>query len=191
MDLLQALPLEEVSSDLVLQTAGVSRGSLYHHFEDFSDLLETAQTRHFSRFVDESISLITDLIARASTKQEIVQAVQEFSRLTQLPENSDRRFGRVRLLGLAWHNPRLTAKLAVEQDRLTEALTRLFELAQQGGWMKSDFEPQVAAVFIQAYTLGRVIDDISMTKVDPLEWNRLVMKVIEMVFGLGENPEAT
>jgi hypothetical protein len=34
------------------------------------------------------------------------------------------------------------------------------------------------AVFIQAYTLGRVVDDISTEKVDPQKWNDLIGKII-------------
>ena len=42
IELLQEFLPEEISTDLVLQHSGVSRGSLYYHFEDLSDLLETA-----------------------------------------------------------------------------------------------------------------------------------------------------
>ena len=35
------------------------------------------------------------------------------------------------------------------------------------------------AVFIQAYTLGRVVDDISAEKVDPEKWKDLIHEVID------------
>jgi hypothetical protein len=37
------------------------------------------------------------------------------------------------------------------------------------------------AVFIQAYTLGRVVDDISSHKVDQQAWVDLVQKVVVSV----------
>jgi hypothetical protein len=41
-------------------------------------------------------------------------------------------------------------------------------------------------VLIQAYTLGRIVDDIVDEPVDPAAWNDLIMKVISQVLAAPE-----
>jgi AcrR family transcriptional regulator len=189
IDLLERKTPDEVSSEMVLRQAGVSRGSLYHHFSDFSDLIEAALTRVFSRFVDENLLMISRMVEGASGRDDILSGIREFNRLTQLPGNKDRRFSRIRMLALSYRNPRLTVRLAAEQERLTQGYARLFRVGQRDGWLRRDFDPDAAAVFIQAYTLGRVVDDVSLTQVDPQAWNDLLMAVVEMVFGAVREPQ--
>ena len=183
LELLQDHLAEDVSTEMVLQHSGVSRGSLYYHFEDLSDLLETAMVAFFSEIVDENIALIAGLIDQASSAAEFFRATEQFNQVTQAPERRDVRFERIRLLGFACRNPRMAKKLAAEQSRLTDSYAQLFRIAQEKGWMHDDFDPRAAAVLIQAYTLGRSVDDLGAEPVDPQAWNSLIMKIVTRVFG--------
>lgn len=185
-ELLQVHMPEEVTLAMVLKKSGVSHGSLYHHFDDFPDLIEAALSQTFSDLVDRNITIMTQMIEKASGLEDILRGISEFNRVTQLPENRDERFKRARLLALADRNERLMSRLRVEQDRLTQGYRHLFQNAQRDGWMFSDFDPNAAAVFIQAYTFGRVIDDLASARVDQEAWNSLVMAVISRVFGVGQ-----
>lgn len=184
IELLQEFLPEEISTDLVLQHSGVSRGSLYYHFEDLSDLLETAMVRVFSETVDYNIALIAGLIDQANSATDFYRATEQFNQVTQAPERHEVRFERIRLLGFACKNPRMAEQLAAEQLRLTESYAQLFRTAQAKGWMDQDFDPGAAAVLIQAYTLGRAVDDLVSEPVDPEAWNRLIMKIVVKVFGV-------
>lgn len=184
IELMREAAPDEVTSEMVLHHSGVSRGSLYYHFDDLADLIETALVRTFSEAVDSNILLLSNMLSHAATKADIYGAVEEFSRVTQAPENKDIRFARVHLLGLAHKNPRLTAKLAVEQGRLTAAYTRMIAEEQAKGWMNLDIDPHAGAVLIQAYSLGRIVDDVAAVRVDPEQWNDIIMKIVRNVFGL-------
>ena len=92
------------------------------------------------------------------------------------------RFERTKLIGFSRDNPRLSKKLAGEQWRLTSALEGLFVEMQTKGWMSKNFDPRAAAVLIQAYALGKIIDDIVDEKVDEEAWNQLINKIIDRVF---------
>jgi len=56
-------------------------------------------------------------------------------------------------------------------------------MAQQKGFVNHDFEPRTGAVFIQAYTLGKVVDDITQVHMDDQDWERLIGTVLRKVFG--------
>lgn len=183
IELMQDRLPEDISVDLILDTSGISKGSLYHHFEDLADLLETAMVRQFSHMVDSNIALMRQLLSNAGNSEEFFRATVHFNALTQAPERSNSRFERARLLGFAYASPRFAAKLEVEQDRLTGAYAEMFQIAQSRGWMTDDFDPRAAAVLIQAYTLGKVVDDVASAPVPMDEWNSLIMKVVTRVFG--------
>ena len=92
------------------------------------------------------------------------------------------RFERARALGMAGWNPRFRRVLGEEQRRLTEALTDLFREAQHKGWMNAQFDPHAAAVLIQAYTLGQVVNDIDDEPMSRDAWNALIHRLTDQVF---------
>ena len=173
---------EEVTVDDIVAASGLTKGAMYHHFSDFSELIESALVVRFARYVDESIASLSAMAASAGSREEVLAGMAAITAETQRPDRTPIRFARAHVLTLASGNPRLAETLAGEQLRLTDALTDLIAGAQQRGWFNSEFDPRAAAVLIQAYTLGRIVDDITTRPVDPAAWERLVMRLIERVF---------
>ena len=60
LDLSKTNSWHDITSDMVLETSGITKGSLYHHFDDFGELIETVRVRRFSQWVDESIISLTN-----------------------------------------------------------------------------------------------------------------------------------
>lgn len=179
MGLLDNHPPSEITSEMILKSSGVSKGSLYYHFNDLSDLLETALVRSFSTVVDENIAILRELTTSASNAADYHRAVIDFNNFAQSAERSSFRLARVRLLGLATSNTRMASRLAAEQTRLTKVYTELLEIAQAKGWLRSDISAHGIAVFFQAITVGRVVDDISEELMDLENWKKLIMKVAQ------------
>ena len=173
---------EAIIVDEVLSVSGISKGSLYHHFEDFSDLLEMAYLRRFAAFVDASSASIAEVIATSTSRDEMLTRLREITRRTQSPELAGLRLERIRAIGLAGGNERFRLRLAVEQQRLTDALADLVRESQAKGWFRSDFPPHVIAVFVQAYTLGRVLDEIAEEPVDNEQWVAFIDHVLAASF---------
>lgn len=172
---------EEITIDDIVTAAGLTKGALYHHFADFAELIEAALVVRFTRFVDDNIATLTAVTNSAGTRSEVLAAMAAVTKETQRPERKAVRFARAHVLTLASRNPRLAETLAAEQLRLTDALTDLIAAAQRRGWFNDEFDPRAAAVLIQAYTLGRIVDDITTEPVDPDEWERLINRLIERV----------
>ena len=179
---LDNMPPEEVTLESIVSASGLTRGAIYHHFTDFAELIEAALVVRFARYVDESIATLTQVATSARTRKEILAGIAAITAATQDPDRKSIRFARAHVLTLASVNPRLGAALDSEQRRLTDALTGLIADAQEKGWFNREFDPRAAAVLIQAYTLGRIVDDITTEPVDPAEWQRLILRLIERVF---------
>lgn len=179
VELLDGSDPEHITADQVLSTSGVSKGSLYHHFEDFEDLLEAALIARFSVNVDATIDALSNIIATVNSRDEAIEALRTLNVFNQAQSRSNFRLERARAAGLTYSSPRFHEALGAEQQRLTDAFTDLFKEAQNKNWMSTNLDARAAAVFIQAYTVGRVVDDIAPEKVDPDAWIDLIMTVIE------------
>jgi hypothetical protein len=129
-----------------------------------------------------SIQRIIDMASGAKTREDLVSGIQQITRETQSPAMAQVRMDRIAALARAQGNPRFQKALATEQERLTEALAEVVADAQVKGWFDRAIDPRAVAVFIQAYTLGRVIDEISHAEMDPEAWNALIDRVIELAF---------
>jgi AcrR family transcriptional regulator len=174
---------DKVHVDQVLAVSGISKGSLYHHFDDFSELIESALIYRFSINVDRNIDAITNLVTSVNNREDFFNGLGHITAMTQGAELAAIRFERARALGIAGNSDRFRAKLGAEQQRVTDALADLFREAQAKGWMNTQFDPQAAAVFIQAYTLGKVVDDVTPDPMSHEAWIALISRVAEKVFG--------
>lgn len=181
--MLETQPVGSLTTEAVLEAAHASRSSLYHHFEDFSHLIEAAQLVRFSRYVDGSIRDMERVINEAQSREEARDWLRRVTRNTQAPEIAEVRRYRIAIIAQAGESDRFRAALGQEQARLTAALTELFRGAQTKGWMSQTIDPMAGAVLIQSYALGRIVDDISETHMDPDAWIDTIDLLVDRVFG--------
>lgn len=181
VDLLETTPVGQISIEAVLEVSKVSRSSLYYHFTDLPDLLEEALVARFARSVDESIAAMQMTLQTAGSSEEVAAALRALTRVTQSRARAGRRIERIATLAECAHSPQLRERLAAEQRRMNEATTRIIRSAQERGWVRSDLEPQAVAVLIQAYTIGRIVDDIDPEPVDEEAWFTVIDEVVATV----------
>jgi AcrR family transcriptional regulator len=182
VDLMDCENPEKVGVEMVLEKSGISKGSLYHHFEDFPALIEAALVFRFHRVVDNSITLISNTLSTSTSREEFFTEMEKVTAITHSREMTTIRFERARALGHAGASPRFKEALGVEQQRLTLAFADLVREAQSRGWVTSDIDPMAAAVFIQAYTIGKLIDEVTPEPVDEQEWLKLIHRMVERTF---------
>ncbi len=176
------LALDEITSEKVLEISGISRGSLYHHFQDFAELLELAQVRRFAHFVNFSIEALTTLSSEVTTREELIERALELSREFQAPELSNNRIERLTAISKVVHNSRMAAALGAEQERLTQTIADLYQGLVDRGIGNPLLLPRTAAVLFQAYTLGRIVDDFTPNHMEQENWLYAVRAMIENIF---------
>ena len=172
----------EISVDEILEQSGISKGSLYHHFEDLNEVLEAAQVARYASWVDRSVAMLVDVIAHAKNVDDLRAGLTKVTEYTQSREYSKIRYERARTIANSELSPRFKKALAAEQVRLTDALADLVHEAQGRGIWNQKVDPRSTAVFVQAYTLGKIVDDFVEPPMDGEKWNTLIMDIINNVF---------
>ena len=185
LDAAEALLLEQDAHQLrlddLLADAGVARNTLYKHFKDLEALAEEALLRGFARNVELDAQAISGALGRCQTKDDFRQAMTAITRATQSADRAPRRMLRIKLLAMAGSRPALRERVAAVQADMTERLADEFRQAQDKGYVRSDFPARTAALFIQSYTIGRVLLDVEPhTKKDETDWVNLIDRVIEL-----------
>lgn len=173
---------EDISVDEVLALSGVSKGSMYHHFEDLSELLEITQIVRYAHWVDISINGMSEMVTKSKTKQELRDALVIVTKNTQSDKRRASRIERAAALSKRSASTRYYELLGRESDRLAEGLTDLAREAQEKGFFRKDLNPKAIALLVQAYTLGKIVDDYSFSPVSDDDWNEIIMNIIDRVF---------
>lgn len=187
VNLLDTKAPSEISVDEILETSGVSKGSLYHHFVDLEDLLIAAQVTRYARYVDLSIEMMTPMLSTAKNPTALYEALCSATATTQAKSRMQVRVDRARAISSAATNPKFAEALGREQDRLTGALTDLVQEVINKGLFKPDLDAKAIATFIQTYTLGIIIDDLNPHPLEADAWVEIINRVIHDTFINFEN----
>lgn len=164
--------------DNLLDASGISKGSLYHHFEDFHDVIEQAQVLRFSRYVDEDIRILTGLLSSASSREDLGLRFTEVIMAGSSPERAAARADRASIVGLTRHSKKFADSLAVEQQRLTDALADVAREMQERAWIRRDLDVNALATFVQAYSFGLVLNDVTEKPISAAQWATFIGMIL-------------
>lgn len=186
VQMLDSRDIDQLNVNEVLETSGISKGSMYHHFEDFNGLINAALVRRFTRGVDADIAQLSQLLVAKRTPAEFFSAIEEVTTQVHTLERRDRRAERAAVFSRAHQQEALRAALAREQYRLTTVLADIIRGAQERGWVVAEVDPVAFATFLQAFTLGQIVNDILVeslegNSMDYGAWHTLVHRVITSV----------
>lgn len=171
-----------ITSEQVLARARISSGSLYHHFEDFHDLMEQVLCIEYEQFTDRTIDLLLMTNEQATNIKDWAEGVVEARRISHGHAYERNRALRVWAVAFATSSERMKERLGEAQDRLNAKFVKFIEHAQAAGWVLPELDPLAVSVFIQAYQFGSVIDDVAHEKMQHEMWIDVLNRVSRDTF---------
>ena len=76
----------------------------------------------------------------------------------------------------------MAKQMGVETERLTDSIADVTEEVKNKGLFRADVNAKALATFIQAYTLGKIVNDYNPTGVGENEWNDFIMNIVDQTF---------
>ena len=182
IELLETKKPNEILAEEVLEISGVSKGSMYHHFEDLQELVETAQLMRYSKWIDASIEFMTKYVLGATTKENFIESLRKLTELTQSVDRKGARAERARALAACFDNPRMAKAMGEETQRHTDALADIIHEVQNRGFVRPEVDAKAIAVFIMSYTLGKMVNDYNPDGVKDDDWVNLISDMAVRTF---------
>jgi len=167
--------VEKLHIDDVLERTGLSRGALYHHFTNVDDLIEHALLATYAEGVNANIDFVRNVLATSSTLAEFRTGIFEANRIYARNEQlRELRKLRAHAMALTATATMLATELAQEQQRLTDEYIAVIIESKKRGWVRDNVDPHALATFVQAYSFGVIVDDVSQSHVDRDAWEQII-----------------
>lgn len=181
-DLLETTDPHLITVEEVLEKSKVSTGSMYHHFADLSDLIDHAMLASYSADIDESLDTLVRIVDTSSDSTSLASGLRRLTTRTFAPDRFGKRLLRAQVMSRAATNPKFREALQAHQRRLTDAIADLVRALQDKGLFSSDIDPMAASTFIQAYSMGLLVNDVVARPVKHSALVGLTMAMYQQLF---------
>ena len=165
----------------VAKRAGYTVAVIYQCFGDREGLVEAARAEQFDQWLGQDIEYIARALEESTTFEECRERLRKLSRVVANADRRDARWMRLDILGSARRRPGLAERLAPFQTEKTQRLAQAIEMGKSRGFVRPTVDAHTMAVFVQAFTLGRIVGDIATQDIDVEQWCLLVDTIMDTV----------
>jgi AcrR family transcriptional regulator len=182
LQLLDTKNPEDIRIEDVLSQSGISSGSLYYHFDDFPDLIDQAIIALYANDIDLGIAILAEAVENATDISSLREGLRFATTRAFETGRAIHRFHRSQVFARAAANQRFREALLPHQERLDGAYADLFRRLQAKGLIDPTIDPAAGALFVQAYSFGMVINDVTDHPVRDDAVVTVVMRVLDKAF---------
>ena len=175
--------IDALRIDDVVAEVGITKGSLYWHFEDRHGLVKAAIAEQIRRFSAETVAGMSEAISSGAGKDEylarIIPLIVDPFNKRQVRD----RWGRLAVLIETQNDPELRAMMKDVQSRHLEVVVELMTDAQQRGLLRNDLDPRSVATALNVINLGsNIIDVLGDSAPAPEDWWNLIIFFVNALF---------
>ena len=179
--------VDAVRIDDVVAEVGVTKGSLYWHFEDREALVKAALAEHIRRLNAGTIAGVSDALDESLSKDDYLARIATFIADPYDAAQVRERWGRLAILAETRNHPELVEMMRDVQGRNLEVFVELMAQAQKTGVLRRDLDPRAVAVALNAMYLGsNIIDVLGEHAPEPEAWWGLITLFLGVLFPPGE-----
>lgn len=175
--------IDALRIDDVCEKVGVTKGSLYWHFQDREGLVRAALFEQLRQLSETQLASLDDAIENATSRDEYLVKVARSLANPFDTNESENRWERWEMLARARRDPELKQFMTEIQKRYQHFLTSVMTKAKDRGVLRGDVDPAAVAAAITALALGSnhlsYLGDEGPTQ---SAWNDLMLKMIDMLF---------
>ena len=167
----------------VCERVGVTKGSLYWHFNDRDGLIREALLEQLRRISDEQLATMNDAITSATSADDYLSRIVGALANPFDKSEVEQRWKRLELIVATRDDPALWKVMSEVQRRQQKFMADAMERAAENGLLRRDVDPQAVAAVLSAVALGSV--NLSLLESDgpsPEAWTSLMVLLISLLF---------
>lgn len=168
--------------DRVIESSGIARSSVYHHFGSRAGLIATLELEHWVGQQASEVRAMRKFLLEASDPDEVLAAVEFALKVDGDRAGRERRLRRITSLVAADGIPALATTLRDEQVRGTNHLAETLQMMCDRGIISPQLDLVGIAYFIQTNLVGRVLVDVGDEPGVDDTWVDVVMATLRHLF---------
>jgi AcrR family transcriptional regulator len=177
--LMDQKPLLQITSDQVLHASGVSKGSMYHFFNDFDELLEITQAERFNHWANALIQYVSSEFEKAHDRESFTHALERVMSNNCCETLKISHSELSRTLGFALGNTRFSRNIIEIKERVKfSILNILSESIERSLPGTSSMKAEGLALFIDTWIFGRIAGEFYRIPVKDTEWKELTSTLV-------------
>ena len=177
-DGIDALRIEDVC-----ERVGVTKGSLYWHFNDRTGLIRESLLEHMRRVGEAQLSVLSDAVGSNATRDEYLARVAGAVVDPFDAKEVESRWQRLELITTSRRDPEMAAIMADIQRRHQRYLTDLMETASARGLLRADVDPKAVAAMLVSVGMGsNLLSLLGEDGPNPDAWSGFLFVMIETLF---------